>query len=976
MTIVDYQRIVSWIQQILAMEADPSETVLRDAAREFNDAVEEVNKRLRECDQYLVSGHRSEALQLAEGDPNLLEAVRVLDFPELAAWIDYLGQFQVTPPPVLLIDVSAELSDAYVATQPLEKWLRMNRLHALARSDLKTRADVLRQLAQVDSTNSLWEADLKVFETQRLKDLRIASDTAAAKADLQTVAEIETELTGTPWRVETPTKLIQRVRQAHDRLRRDDARRSLYELAHKLSDAFSALDIPRGKQHLQRWMALINIAELQSDDELLDLAGPAIDWLNDIHRREQEEADFSIALQQLNAGLDEGVDRTDLERLFHQVSRFGRDVPNILMQRVIERRRALDVRATRRTRLMLAVSVASVVFLVGLTAFFIHWQAFAQEVARNAQQIDAQLQAEHLTEARQYLDSLQQTSPKVFLAPEIAGLAATLKEAEQAELGRAEQFQHLIAHAQEVGLDHPSRENFEPAFAELKQAEAIAKSSADKARIKEVQRDISREKNRLQKEIDDRFKADLDDIVKAIDNVSKETTAGHIDLLSRLGELESRKFVSDVFRSPVPGLTEKVKQEMAALEREMLTAKRLSIMTDNVGQRSKFLGSLMAYAKEQAGTTRAADFRRVAEQELKIWDGADGWVRIRERWKKEKFKTISAERARELLEEYNKLQKETPYPGETGLSERVQLCNAVVRRKLPAGSAVLDSMDKLLNSPAIKDLYAVETAEGKRYYTNEVPEKKATVNVRFYLDLDLEQKTPKKLQLSQVPSAALKTVPLDWLSPQTRFRNDAIKLIQNSDAPWEEMFGQLTSRLMQETSMDPILKLQLLGRILDMGSKGSVYLNTTLKTPIDLLNRGRLPITANWLAADDEGVEKLRSQAKATLIVVSNLKQNFEEAGTLRDKMLESKLGPSLRWVGWVRKERTEWQCVVKPQLSSPATGDLIIIHAGVEATSPPIWAKVGDLEQGRAKTLSTVFTSGAESLRVEGRPLFLALSD
>lgn len=976
MTVADYQRIVSWIQRILAMESDPSEADLRNAAREFDLAVEEVNKRLRECDQYLVSGHRSEALQLAECDPNLLEAVRVLDFPELAAWIDYLGQFQVTPPQVLLVDVSAELNDAYVATQPLEKWLRMNRLHALARSDLKTRSDVLRQLAQVDASNSLWEADLKVFETQRLKDLRTASDSAVAKADLQTVAAIETELTSTPWRVETPTKLIQRVRQAHDRLRRDDARKSLHELAHKLSGSFSALDIPRGKQHLQRWMALIDIADLANDDELLELAGPAIDWLNDINRREQGEADFNAALQQLNAGLDEGVDRTTLERLFHQVSRFGRDVPNILMQRVIERRHQLDVRATRRTRLMLAVSMASVVFLVGLTAFFIQWQAFAQEVARNALQLDAQIKADHLVEARQYLDSLQQTSPKVFLAPEIAGLAATLKEAEQAELGRAEQFQHLVAHAREVGLDHPSRENFEPAFAELKQAEAIAKSSADKARVKEIQRDISREKNRLQKEVDDRFKADLDDIVKSIDNVSKDTTAGHIDLLSRLGELQSRKFVSDVFRSPVPGLTEKVKQEMAALEREMLTARRLSVVTDNVGQRGKFLASLMDYAKEQAGTTRAADFRRVAEQELKLWDGADGWVQIRERWKKENFKTISAERARDLLEEYNKLMKETPYPGETGLAERIQLCNAVVRRKLPAGSAVLDSIDKLLNSPTIKDLYVVETAEGKRYYTNEVPEKKSTVNVRCYLDLDLEQKTLKKLQVSQVPSADAKTVPLDWLSPQTRFRNDAIKLLQKSDAPWEELFGQLTSRLMEETSMDPILKLQLLGRILELGSKGSVYLTSTLKTPIELLNQGRLPITANWLDANDEGVEKLRSQAKATLLVVLNVKKNFEEAGMLRDKALESKLGPSLRWVGWVRKEQTDWRCIVKPQMSSPANGDLIVVHAGVEPNSPPVWAKVGDLEQGRAQILPTVFTTGAESLRVEGRPVFLAMND
>src|SRR4051812_40971078 len=71
--------------------ADPD--FLRDAAAQYAEACAEANQRLRQVGQLLKRGLRSEALQLTEEEPNLLDFVGMLDFPELPAWRDLLKRW-------------------------------------------------------------------------------------------------------------------------------------------------------------------------------------------------------------------------------------------------------------------------------------------------------------------------------------------------------------------------------------------------------------------------------------------------------------------------------------------------------------------------------------------------------------------------------------------------------------------------------------------------------------------------------------------------------------------------------------------------------------------------------------------------------------------------------------------------------------------------------------------------------------------
>src|SRR5688572_25278484 len=100
---LDYQRIVEEIQAALLSQATLDWDLLRDAAAEYAAVCEDVNERLGECERLLKRGLRSEAIQAAEREPNLLDCVSLLDFPELAQWQQLLTSGGMVAPPRLKI---------------------------------------------------------------------------------------------------------------------------------------------------------------------------------------------------------------------------------------------------------------------------------------------------------------------------------------------------------------------------------------------------------------------------------------------------------------------------------------------------------------------------------------------------------------------------------------------------------------------------------------------------------------------------------------------------------------------------------------------------------------------------------------------------------------------------------------------------------------------------------------------------------
>ena len=66
---------------------------------------------------------RSEAIHLAESEPNLLDSLAALDFPERADWDELVQIYQLAAAPKLAVDQAQFLNEAYAQEDPLQDLL-------------------------------------------------------------------------------------------------------------------------------------------------------------------------------------------------------------------------------------------------------------------------------------------------------------------------------------------------------------------------------------------------------------------------------------------------------------------------------------------------------------------------------------------------------------------------------------------------------------------------------------------------------------------------------------------------------------------------------------------------------------------------------------------------------------------------------------------------------------------------------------
>ncbi len=196
----ELQRLIEDIQSVLVADTDAEPTRIESLKTDYAAAVAGVNERLRECEQLLRSGHQAEAIQRCEVEPNLLDQVALLDFPEAAQWGDYVVQFGIAPPPRLRVELAGELNEAYAVIEPLKDLLRRHRLHALARSPLGVRIRILRKIADIDASNPIWDEDIRAYERARIGQIPQELALCVKERAVERIAELDQELRSPAWR--------------------------------------------------------------------------------------------------------------------------------------------------------------------------------------------------------------------------------------------------------------------------------------------------------------------------------------------------------------------------------------------------------------------------------------------------------------------------------------------------------------------------------------------------------------------------------------------------------------------------------------------------------------------------------------------------------------------------------------------------------------------------------------------------------
>ena len=324
----DLYELIERIQVTLASSSSPAKEQLRELHGELTNQIRRTNKRLRECDTLMAKGLRSEAVQLAEQEPQLLDVVAILDFPELPEWNDFVAELGLTVAPELQIEIAADLNRAYSDDGPLKSHMKMFRISSLLRAPLKARIALLRKIAEADSGSSNWENDLRSYEEARHRQMKDQFQVASRNQDFGELRELAKELHG-KWLSPPQKKFIQRVDEEVQALRQVAAEQRLEELAEDLQDAHHDENFSWAASTRKEWEQVIgSCAQSDGVHKLQRLVQPVLRWVSQQQVHMQNQAKFEEAVQKLQRAIDEGYPLPEIDRRYGMTLRIpGFELP-------------------------------------------------------------------------------------------------------------------------------------------------------------------------------------------------------------------------------------------------------------------------------------------------------------------------------------------------------------------------------------------------------------------------------------------------------------------------------------------------------------------------------------------------------------------------------------------------------------------------------------------------------------------------
>ena len=198
------------------------------------------------------------------------------------------------------------------------------------------------------------------------------------------------------------------------------------------------------------------------------------------------------------------------------------------------------------------------------------------------------------------------------------------------------------------------------------------------------------------------------------------------------------------------------------------------------------------------------------------------------------------------------------------------------------------------------------------------------------------------------------------------------RLKNSKSVDFEKTVTEITTTVLEEPDLDPILRLLLAERLLKLGSEGSTYIAASSEKILDEIANAGIPRLTNWVDFQDREIKKQRDNATAFLERSSkDIAAALQNAEMNRDGSKTSRIGPAIRWVGWLSKdEHSDWRVSMKAN-PSHADGTRMCMFRKSTPTAPPEMIEIGQLSPEGIIALSEQFNTTSP---IEGRPVFQIL--
>jgi hypothetical protein len=527
-------------------------------AEAYTELCRQTNERLRLCADALKRGLRSDAIQIADEEPNVLDLVSALDFPEAIEWRGLCALEGLSQPPRLLLELAAALNEAYATEQPTLCMLAHHRLMAVARAPLRDRLAMMRRIAEVDSSNSFWDDDIRVFERKLVEEMRAELNHAIRGSDNIAVARLLAEATGAGWRAEVPADFVALLQTASRRLTAVKAVAELRQLLPKLNDAYGAMAHQECKTLLAQWTAIAAPIDSRLPADLEEALSPIVGWVKEQDQRQEQQAAFGRACDVLQQVLDTDQPTPALERAYQATLAFHLDLPEDLESRYQQRSAARALATRHRRRLIYAGIAATFIIAVGIVSLLTYEHMLASEIA-GAQQVlaDATTDAAQgeLDKSTAVRTQLVEQHPRILHDPLIIKALADVDSALDSERKRRADFkQHMLA-ATNAGIEHPDD-------AELSAAQSLAKLPEEIAQVTQLKGRIAQVRAQTQQERDQQFADDGTKISNELEhNLTAQLLASNVDEYAKQLDLLKKEVIDLTTRA---GVSDDLKQAQSA----------------------------------------------------------------------------------------------------------------------------------------------------------------------------------------------------------------------------------------------------------------------------------------------------------------------------------------------------------------------------------------------------------------------------
>lgn len=969
----DCEQLIDQIRAFV-QSADQTKTPALEAlAVSFAEAGGEVGRRLSKCCSLLRQGLRSEAIQLAETAPRLLDQVAALDFPERAAWDEIVQLYDLLPAPPIPVESASFLNEAYAEEDPLQDLLRSHRRLALVRAPLSDRIRVMRKLATLDPNNPIWPEDLQTFERARFAQLDREASQAEKAGDADAVARLLAELEGQAWLEPPSDSLTAPLRRLNAKLQGKRKLEKLADYERRLGDAFAARDAARGRMARKGWLDLAESMGLRPGDPMRDRAQPALRWLDEQDRLAAEDRRQQAAHDELTALLDDPgpVPSIELERLAGELGGLRESLPDHLAERFSARLTLESGREARRRSWIIGGASAAVILIAASAAFAYRGHLRSTRATRAAVAVADMLELGELERALEFVAALAKTDAALVEAREFHDARSRLKIEEEKEATRAFEFDKALRLADQAPvLDEEPKA--------LEEARKLARLNTEKAAVDQrasARREAARaERSRREKMLSPR----IQDLEKQANQLLADYRLGagsgdvgrFLDPLVKL-QNDCRAFDNDA-RSVGPELHARlgaIAARLNALGEDFDRARRLKTAEDQLTIASthapvasfdadRFADFLGAYAKALNDSTRIEEVDRV-RKEARIWKSIVAWGQLVDRWSKGGTDPTPAD-ARVRLDACSKFINDHSWFPRMELAEWYKtVLEAEASRDAADARSPVGRLRALLSDSMIDAVWMVQidrpVGGGREsYYLAKQPEEGSN-RLQYIENFDRRERS-RAIVLQYIRYS-------DW-SPQTKLAGKyQPKLAEAMTASqWDETMLAMLADVRDDPLMDPILKMLLLKKIQESASAGGEPLREALEPTDVMLRESDIDTNVPWMDPTNTIADRLRPRASAlikSLPSQASLKRELAKQRELADRIASA----SPQVVGWLAPEGDGW--TLRAGKSPPREGELWTAAPRGELRAEA--QVVGKIQDGDP----TIKADDPEAL-AEGRPVFV----